>query len=335
MFMEKQHSLYSINPLLSRIPLCRNYALFGGHFWPKSGGRGHANILYDRALHSEIIWHCKQKASRVSGATRLKPKLVFPPASWSPSNCLLCEQNSLRRNNLFVNRTKLCAFPLYLCPPLDGWMVRGSDPSLRIIHWPLIPPPSHAGSALGRVIPTNKPSQLYLCPLVKDFWKTKNTGLNRVKTRTSLMRLISIFFLLLSPHLDYLHWHWEMAKWGPVCTLHGCSHLYVDIDCDRICDGGLCCDNAMNQVDPDCDFNSNTACCGSPAPGVWLSLNPLWTFCSHWFRTANCLSWVLKILQHGESSISLSLQSGAHRRGEFRDFQPIPSIHPAYKPLSI
>ena len=55
-----------------------------------------------------------------------------------------------------------------------------------------------------------------------------------------------------------------------MCTLHGCSHLYVDIDCDRICDGGLCCDNAMNQVDPDCDFNSNTAivCCGSPAPGV-------------------------------------------------------------------
>ena len=48
-----------------------------------------------------------------------------------------------------------------------------------------------------------------------------------------------------------------------MCTLHGCSHLYVDIDCDRICDGGLCCDNAMNQVDPDCDFNSKLVIVGS------------------------------------------------------------------------
>ena len=28
--------------------LCRDYALFGGHFWPKFGSGGHKNILVDR-----------------------------------------------------------------------------------------------------------------------------------------------------------------------------------------------------------------------------------------------------------------------------------------------
>ena len=40
------HSLYLIYALLSRTQPCRDYAHFGGHFWPKSGGRGHKNILY-------------------------------------------------------------------------------------------------------------------------------------------------------------------------------------------------------------------------------------------------------------------------------------------------
>ena len=42
---------------------------------------------------------------------------------------------------------------------MDGWMrtsVHGCNPSLRNIHWPLIPPPCPTGSALGRVIPTNR-----------------------------------------------------------------------------------------------------------------------------------------------------------------------------------
>ena len=42
------HSLYLIYALLSRTQPCRDYALFGRHFWPKSGGRGHKNILYGR-----------------------------------------------------------------------------------------------------------------------------------------------------------------------------------------------------------------------------------------------------------------------------------------------
>ena len=44
---------------------------------------------------------------------------------------------------------------------MDGWMrtlVRGREPSLRYIHWPLLPPPSHYSRALGRVIPTNNQS---------------------------------------------------------------------------------------------------------------------------------------------------------------------------------
>ena len=36
--------------LFSRIQLCRNYALFGGNFWPKFGDGGHKNILMDRGV---------------------------------------------------------------------------------------------------------------------------------------------------------------------------------------------------------------------------------------------------------------------------------------------
>ena len=39
------NSLYLIYALLSRIRHCRDFALFGGHFWPKFDGRGHTNIL--------------------------------------------------------------------------------------------------------------------------------------------------------------------------------------------------------------------------------------------------------------------------------------------------
>ena len=45
------HSLYLIYALLSRTQPCRDYALFGGHFWPKSGGGGHKNIFKDRAMY--------------------------------------------------------------------------------------------------------------------------------------------------------------------------------------------------------------------------------------------------------------------------------------------
>ena len=41
-------SLYLIYALLSQIQLCRDYVLFGGHFWPKFVERGHKNILKDR-----------------------------------------------------------------------------------------------------------------------------------------------------------------------------------------------------------------------------------------------------------------------------------------------
>ena len=60
-------------------------------------------------------------------------------------------------NKLFIQHSLFHAHG----PWMDGWMlttVRGREPSLRIIHWPLLPPPSHLGNALGRVSPTNKPS---------------------------------------------------------------------------------------------------------------------------------------------------------------------------------
>ena len=37
-----------IKMVFSQIKLCRDYALFGRHFWPKFDGRGHENILKDR-----------------------------------------------------------------------------------------------------------------------------------------------------------------------------------------------------------------------------------------------------------------------------------------------
>ena len=55
MFMVKQHNSFLIYALLSRIKLCRDYALFGGHFWRKFDGRGHENILKDRALLGSLL----------------------------------------------------------------------------------------------------------------------------------------------------------------------------------------------------------------------------------------------------------------------------------------
>ena len=49
MFMVLKKTVYLIYALLSRIKFCRDYALFKGHFWPKFDGRGHGNILKDRA----------------------------------------------------------------------------------------------------------------------------------------------------------------------------------------------------------------------------------------------------------------------------------------------
>jgi hypothetical protein len=55
MFMVKQHNSFLIYALLSRIKLCRDYALFGGHFWQKFDGRGHENILKDRGLGRLVL----------------------------------------------------------------------------------------------------------------------------------------------------------------------------------------------------------------------------------------------------------------------------------------
>ena len=55
MFMVKQHNSFLIYALLSRIKLCRDYALFGGHFWQKFYGWGHESILKDRVLVSPPV----------------------------------------------------------------------------------------------------------------------------------------------------------------------------------------------------------------------------------------------------------------------------------------
>ena len=53
---------------------------------------------------------------------------------------------------------------------------------------------------------------------------------------------------------------WEMAMQGKPCVYFAWVSTFLWrhwFDCDRICDGGLCCANVMNQGDPDCDFNSH------------------------------------------------------------------------------
>ena len=52
MFMVKQHNSFLIFALLSQIKLCRDNALFGGHFGPKFDGWGHTNIFEDRVAGS-------------------------------------------------------------------------------------------------------------------------------------------------------------------------------------------------------------------------------------------------------------------------------------------
>ena len=74
------------------------------------------------------------------------------------------------------------------------------------------------------------------------------------------MRLISTFFVLLTPHLDYLHLQILGNGNARPCVYFAWVSTFLWrhwFDCDRICDGGLCCANVMNQGDPDCDFNSH------------------------------------------------------------------------------
>ena len=49
---------------MSRVQLCRDYALLGGHFGPKFGGWGHTNVFKDRALQSSHLSGEKQAVTR-------------------------------------------------------------------------------------------------------------------------------------------------------------------------------------------------------------------------------------------------------------------------------
>ena len=54
-----KHSICFIYAVLSRIQICRDYALFGGHFLLKFDGRGHQNILMDRGARRFYVSHLK------------------------------------------------------------------------------------------------------------------------------------------------------------------------------------------------------------------------------------------------------------------------------------
>ena len=60
---------------------------------------------------------------------------------------------SLRDTTDFADVTLACEDGGEVDGWMDGWMrtsVLGSDPSLRIIHWPLIPPRSHWVQRFGQ-----------------------------------------------------------------------------------------------------------------------------------------------------------------------------------------
>ena len=56
---------------LLQIQLCRDYAFFGGHFWPKFGGRGHKNILVGRASGCTLFLQSAELVSSATGSHHL------------------------------------------------------------------------------------------------------------------------------------------------------------------------------------------------------------------------------------------------------------------------
>ena len=56
------------------------------------------------------------KKTRVSGASRPTENFANQCPAGPPTVCSANRTNSLRRNNLFVNRRTLCAFLLFSCP---------------------------------------------------------------------------------------------------------------------------------------------------------------------------------------------------------------------------
>ena len=80
---------------LSRIKLCRDYALFGGHFWTKFDGRGHENILKDRGVDWSLwqlldsqdrLQQCLSGQQAAIGLIRIT--LCFIERQYPQKNCI-------------------------------------------------------------------------------------------------------------------------------------------------------------------------------------------------------------------------------------------------------
>ena len=55
-----------IYELLSRIQLCLDFALFGGHFWPKFGDGEHKNLIYEPVTGDSYFPHRNDSKYRLS-----------------------------------------------------------------------------------------------------------------------------------------------------------------------------------------------------------------------------------------------------------------------------
>ena len=102
---------YLIHALLSQNQVCRDYALFGGHFWPKFGGRGHRNILKDQALNSTWPFYYIRSHLNAHWCTWPPKNLMFLGGHLMPQK----RRKSQSINNLFL----LCGGLNFTCSQLS------------------------------------------------------------------------------------------------------------------------------------------------------------------------------------------------------------------------
>ena len=76
MFMVKQQLIFDLRTFVANSTLSRLRA-FGGHFWPKSGGRGHANTLYDQGLEGRTLFLLGKRDETKAARKAIEEELVL------------------------------------------------------------------------------------------------------------------------------------------------------------------------------------------------------------------------------------------------------------------
>ena len=74
----EQHNLFLIYALLSRIELCRDYALFGGHFWRKLDGRGGGVTTFYRTGSPMVIHYKVESRHHPQPLGKPRTRVTYP-----------------------------------------------------------------------------------------------------------------------------------------------------------------------------------------------------------------------------------------------------------------